>query len=143
VRLKEDFRTSYLMFDLSPIASIEGEITAASLQFTIDMDNGNGSITVYNSKSSEWSETNLSNENAPEIDAELGVIIKDYNLGITELIELNAESILPQKLTLILVHEGGDDLAFASKEHIDKIGPKLVVNYNVSAGAEEIEIVSE
>ncbi|MFK7813543.1 MAG: PKD domain-containing protein [Maribacter sp.] len=141
IRLEENFRTSFLMFDLSAIDAINGKIKSASLQFTIDMDDGSGNITVYSSKSNDWSETNLSEDSAPEIDVELGSIIKEYNVGSTEVIELLVENLFLQASTLILVHKEGDDLAFASKEHPDKIGPKLVVTYTVPVGAEEIESV--
>ena len=131
------------MFDLTPIATIEGSISKAYLQFTINSDDGNGNITAYKGVSSDWSEENISQTTAPKTDIELGVIIKEYKIGTTEVIELNTSEMSPEITTLILNHKNGNDLAFASKEHVSKIGPKLVVTYNVPEGAEEIVIPTE
>lgn len=140
IRLEQNYRTSFLMFDLSPIEALGGTITGAILQFTIDSDDGNGSISVYKGTTNIWSEDNLDESTAPEMGVELGAIIKEYTIGTTEQIELNSSDISPEISTLILDHEDGNDLAFASKEHISKIGPKLVISYNVPAGSEEIFI---
>lgn len=143
IRLDEGNRTSYLMFDLSPISDIAGDITAATLQFTIDSDTGSGNINVFKANSSNWSEDNLSDGNIPQIEVQVGSIIKEYKLGATELVELNASELSPEISTLILNHKNGNDLAFASKEHPSKIGPKLVISYNVDQGKEEIIIPEE
>ena len=126
------------MFDLSPIDSVGGNISKALLQFTIDSDDGNGDISVYKGKSNDWTEENLSDSTAPETDALIGYIAKEYQVGITEVIELDPTKILPEIATLILNHKNGNDLAFASKEHVSKIGPKLVVTYEVPVGSKEI-----
>ena len=143
IRLQEGFRTSYLMFDLSPIDSLGGSISKTSLQFTIDSDDGNGDISVYKGISNDWTEEDLSLNSAPEADAQIGFIAKDYLVGSTEIIELDPSEILPEISTFILNHKDGNDLAFASKEHISKIGPKLVVTYEVPAGSEDINIEEE
>lgn len=143
IRLDEGNRTSYLMFDLSPISAIAGDITSATLQFTIDSDTGSGNISVFKGNSSNWSEDNLSDDNIPQIEVQVGSIIKEYKLGDTELVELNASALSPEISTLILNHKNGNDLAFASKEHPSKIGPKLVITYNVDQGKEEIIIPEE
>jgi len=140
IRLEENHRTSYLMFDLSGIDLIGGTITEATLQFTIDSDDGSGNITVYRGSSSDWTETNLSDTTAPDVDVELGSIIKEYLVGETQMVELNASSMVAEISTLVLDHKDGNDLAFASKEHSSKIGPKLVVSYDVPVGSDEIAI---
>ncbi|MFK7811526.1 MAG: hypothetical protein AB8B59_03475, partial [Maribacter sp.] len=109
IRLDEGNRTSYLMFDLGPISNIAGVITDASLQITIESDNGSGNINVFKAKSSNWSEENLSDTNIPEADVHLGSIIKEYKLGETELIELNASELSAGVSTLILDHKNGND----------------------------------
>ena len=143
IRLEEDSRTSYLMFDLNPIAQIEGSITSAHLQFTITGDDGSGTILVHKGNSSDWTEDSLSETTIPQIELQLGEIIKEYKIGATEIIALNSEVMSPAVSTLILEHKNGNDLAFASKEHASKIGPKLVVTYDVIEGAQEIEIIEE
>lgn len=140
IRLDEGNRTSFLMFDLSPIGVLDGEITAITLQFTIDSDNGSGSINIFKAESSNWSEQNLSDTNIPQIEVQVGSILKEYKIGETEIVNLDASKLLPEISTLILNHKNGNDLAFASKEHISKIGPKLVVHYSVAEGTEEISI---
>ena len=138
VRLEEGHRTSYLMFNLSQIDSIGANITEAKLQFTIHSDDGDGTIKVFRGKSSEWSETDLTS--APEAGVELGSLIKEYKIGSTEEIDLNSEKLLAEKATLIMDHEDGNDLAFASKEHPSGTGPKLIVTYDAPEGADEIII---
>lgn len=140
IRLDEENRTSYLMFDLSPISSVNGSITEVTLQFTIDGDNGNGNINVYKATSSDWSENNLTENNVPGIELQIGSIHKEYKLGETEFVALDVTTLEAVVSTLILNHQNGDDLAFASKEHPSKIGPKLVVSYDVIEGTEEIVI---
>jgi len=143
IRLDEDNRTSYLLFDLSPIDEIGGYVTDATLEFTINGDEGSGTINVYKGISSEWTETNLVEGTAPDIDIILGNLIKEYKIGSTEEIPLSASDLLPEETTLILEHEQGNDLAIASKEHPSKIGPKLIVTYNAPEDAEAIVIVEE
>lgn len=143
VRLEEGHRTSYLMFDLGPIASVEGTISKATLQITINSDDGNGNISVHKGTSNNWSEENLSDSTAPEAGVLIGEVIKEYKIGATELIELDVTDMQAEISTLVLNHENGNDLAFASKEHASKIGPKLVITYNVPEGADEISIDEE
>ena len=141
IRLEEDSRTSYLMFDLSQIEAIDGVITAATLQFTINSDDGNGNITVHKGASNDWTEENLVLSSIPASEEELGSITKEYKIGATEGIELSASFLSTDINTLILDHKNGNDLAIASKEHSTASGPKLVVSYEVAPGA--IEIVPE
>ena len=138
IRLEEGSRTSYLMFDLSEIAAISGTISEATLQFTIDSDDGSGTVNVYRGTSSEWTENTLSDESAPEAVIQIGSISKAFNIGETQVIELDITDMLAEVKTLILQHKDGNDLAFASKEHASKIGPKLVISYEVAESAEEI-----
>ena len=143
IRLDEDNRTSYLKFNLDAIDAIGGYVTDATLQFTVTSDEGNGTINIYKGVSSDWTETSLEENTVPEIDILLGDIIKEYKIGATEEVELSASDMLPEETTLILEHKEGNDLALASKEHPSKIGPKLVVTYNVPEDAEEIIIEEE
>ena len=140
IRLQENFRRSYLMFDLAPIDSVNGEITAANLKFIINMDDGNGMIKVFLSGSNDWSENNISDKTAPKAENQIGEITQTYKIGDEVEIELNISE-LPKGLnTLILEHENGNDLAFASKESTVKSGPKLQVTYEVPVSSEEIVV---
>ena len=138
MRLDTDTRTSYMLFDLSAIDSIGGNITEVTLEFTVNTDPGNGEIKIYKGHDVEWTEDNISDETAPDIDVELGSINKEYELGATEVVTLSSEEISPAETTLILEHEAGNDLAFASKEHPSVEGPKLIVSYDAPEGAEDI-----
>ncbi len=140
VRLQEDFRTSYLMFDLSPIDSISGIIVNATLKFTINSDDGNGQIIINKAELNEWNEDNLSIETAPKAANKLGEITKEYKVGVTQTIELDPQKLSNEKFTIILNHKQGNDLAFASKEHPSKTGSKLEVEYMVPSGTKEIVI---
>jgi|GEM_PF-3006937 len=141
VRLEEGSRTSYLMFDLSQIDSVGGQITEAKLQFTINSDGGDGTINVFKGQSTDWTENDLSN--VPEAEVQLGSILKQYKIGSTEEIQLETEHLIAETSTLIMDHEDGNDLAFASKEHPSAEGPKLVVSYDAPEDAPEIMIAEE
>jgi len=134
MRLQENFRTVYVMFDLT---SINGDITDVTFQFTIDGDAGDGEINIYKGLSNDWSEKNLNQSNAPGIDIQVGEINKSFHLGATEDVTLNSTDILPEKTTLILSQISGDDFAIASKENPSNIGPKLIITYKAPIGAEE------
>lgn len=135
IRLQEDFRTSYLMFDLS---QIDGPITSAVLQFSIDSDEGDGSINVHKGNSNEWTEENLTKTNAPNLDGQIGQMNKTYKVGSPEKISLNTANLQAEITTLVMTHSIGNDLAFASKEHPDNKGPKLIITYNAPEGSSEI-----
>ncbi|MCW5515589.1 PKD domain-containing protein [Muriicola sp. Z0-33] len=143
IRLDENNRTSYLKFDLSAIEAIGGYITDASLKFTVNSDEGNGTINIYKGVDSDWTEQEIDNINVPDIDILLGAITKEFKIGNTEEVTLSGSDLIPENTTLILQHEEGNDLAIASKEHPSKIGPKLVISYNVPETAEPIIIIEE
>jgi PKD repeat protein len=143
VRLQENYRTSYLMFDLSQIDSIAGTVISAELEFTINEDSGDGIIEVFKGSSNNWTENTLSSNSAPDNDKLLGTIEKQYVLNSKIQIDLNADEILPEYITLVLVQKEGDDLAFASQENPNYFGPKLNVVYETSVSAKELVIVDE
>ncbi|MFS4492252.1 hypothetical protein [Maribacter sp. 2308TA10-17] len=132
IRLQEDYRTSYLMFDLSPV---NGSITNAVLQFSIDSDEGDGGIAIHKGLTTEWTEENLTIDNAPGLDAHLASLNKDYKVGAPEKVALDPNSLTAEVTTLVMTHSTGNDLAFASKEHPANKGPKLIVTYMAPAGS--------
>lgn len=132
IRIEENNRQSYLMFDLS---DIEGTILSATLLFTVYGDNGDGTIMVEKAIPTEWTESNLTASNAPVADIEVGAIQKQYATGSTEKIELSSPDIQPEVTTLILKHKAGNDLAIASRENSAVSGPKLIVTYETYQGA--------
>ncbi|MBC6997991.1 PKD domain-containing protein [Cytophaga sp. FL35] len=138
VRLEENRRESYLMFDLSPIDSIGGIIEESHLEFTIATDDGDGTISVLKGDATPWDENNLSANTAPKVDSLLGETTNDYRVGQTKSIDLEKGKLENAPLTLVLKHENGDDLAFASKENTSHQGPKLVVVYEAPQDAEAI-----
>jgi len=136
IRLQEDYRTSYLMFDLS---DVNGTITEAVLQFSVDSDEGDGSIAVHKGVSTNWTEENLTVNNAPGLEAQLGILNKTYKIGAPEKVDLNAANLRAEATTLVMTHSTGNDLAFASKEHPANKGPKLVITYKAPEGSPFIE----
>jgi PKD repeat protein len=143
IRLEENNRTSYLMFDLSAIDSIGGKITAVDLEFVINTDDGSGTIQVFKGKSNEWTENTLTSKTAPEAEVLLGSIVNEFFVDNKVRITLDNSQINPEPSTLVLDHKNGDDLAFASKENTTDFGPRLVVSYEAPVNAKilEIEIV--
>ncbi|MBT9189036.1 PKD domain-containing protein [Zobellia russellii] len=138
IRLDEGHRESYLMFDISPIDSIGGILEEAHLEFTISTDDGHGTISVLKGDSTDWSEHDISEITAPKSDTLLGSTTDDYHVNQTQEIILDQEKLNPEVLTLVLKHEDGNDLAFASKEHSSKNGPKLVITYSAPQDSEGI-----
>lgn len=143
VRLEEGNRTSYLMFDLTPIADIKATITDVKLQFTIVSDKGNGAVNVFKGDSNDWNESSLTDATIPDTEVLLGSVTKEYEIGSVESIDLNVEELNEEIKTLILSHENGDDLSFASKEHPTVDGPRLIVTYDSPTDAAEIIIEEE
>lgn len=145
IRLQENFRTSYLMFDLR---QVNGQITNAVLQFSVDSDEGDGSIGIHKGVSNEWTEENLTENNAPSFDVKLGEINKTYKVGSPEKVSLNSSKLQSELTTIILKHSDGNDLAFASKEHPENKGPKLIITYKAPVDSalivqEEEEILQD
>ena len=143
MRLEQDSQTGYLMFDLSPIAEINGIIKAVTLQVTIKGSAEKGAIKIYQGASNEWSEVNLTEASAPNLELELGSIETQFFSDETEYINLQYDGVGTNLISLILTYEGESGIALATKEHEDKIGPKLVVTYEAPEGAAEITFEEE
>ncbi|KAA1245648.1 DUF5060 domain-containing protein [Aquimarina sp. RZ0] len=138
VRVEQNRRTGYLMFDLS---SVKGEILEAQLEFTVDSDAGNGNLDVYKGTSDNWTENNLSNANKPAKGSLLGNINTNYTIGTKKIINLKAGLIKGNKVSLILEATSGNDFAFASKENRSVGVPQLIIKYK-DTGRSTIEDTS-
>ncbi|WKX76456.1 PKD domain-containing protein [Zobellia laminariae] len=138
IRLEEGSRESYIMFDLSEIDSIGGSLEEIHFEFTISNDDGHGTISILKGDSTDWSEHSITENTAPQSDTLLGSTNKIYQVNQTQEIILDEEKVGTEVITLVLKHEDGNDLAFASKEHDTKEGPKLVVTYSAPQDAEAI-----
>ncbi len=137
VRIEQNKRTGYLMFDLS---SINGTITKAELKFKVNSDSGNGNLNIHKGSSNTWTEANLSNTNKPSAGVILGSLNSTYGLGNVKTIPLSEGSISRDTLSLVLSLTSGDDFAFASKENASNTPPQLVITYE---GAKLQSLVSE
>ena len=123
--VSENLRDSYLMFDLS---KVDGEITSATLEFTVSAHAGSGTTKVFTGTNSTWTENSLSPQNRPQAYRFIGKINKSYNIGDTEKISLNPEYFTNGKISLVLWHSDGQGYTFASKESATP--PKLVISYS-------------
>ncbi|PKA96786.1 PKD repeat protein [Flavobacteriaceae bacterium MAR_2009_75] len=139
IRLQENKRTSYLLYDLSAVDSIKGKIVEAHFQFTVQKDSGDGLIEVHTGDSDSWTEEDINADIAPEPLNIVGTVDKDYKVGQTEIVVLNSKEISPESTTLILVHTQGDDLAIASKEHPTVEPPLLIITYEAPVDAGRID----
>jgi len=119
------------MFDLS---AVNGEITDAVLQFTVDSDEGDGIIEIHRGQESTWTENTITSANAPQIGDPLGSVASHFKMKDTQKVPLDKTKVFPELTSLVLSHKGENDLAIASKEHQGKIGPKLIVTYNAVPG---------
>ena len=140
VRVETGQRTTYLKFDLSVI---EGTITNAYLEFTTDSDQGNGHLQAFKGIGDNWTEEDLSMDNAPELGDLLGELDGDYVFGESQKLPLDFEVLSTSMTSIILNINTGNDIAIASKESTRNPGPKLVVEYTGSVSAETEEGESE
>ena len=129
LRLEQNNRIGYLMFDLS---SVNGNVTAAQLNFTVTADNGNGNVRVNKGNSNDWTENNISNTNKPAAGVWLGNLDSNYTIHSEKTINLNPTEIGGGKISLILAMTNGNDFAFASKENPSIKGPELKITYTTS-----------
>lgn len=129
VRIENNRRSGYLMFDLS---SINGTITKADLKFTVYSDAGNGNIAVSKGNSNNWTETNLSNSNKPGKGTQLGSLNTNLPIGSTKIIPLKTAQISGNKISFIIDALSGNDFAFASKENTSAAKPQLVITYTTN-----------
>ncbi|AXT56153.1 T9SS C-terminal target domain-containing protein [Aquimarina sp. AD1] len=133
VRIENNRRSGYLMFDLS---SINGTITKADLKFTVYSDAGNGNIAVSKGNSNNWTETNLSNSNKPGKGTQLGSLNTNLPIGSTKTIPLKTAQISGNKISFVIDALSGNDFAFASKDNSSVSKPQLVVTYTTSRSDE-------
>ncbi len=140
LRVENQIRTSYLLYDLSQIDSIGGKIKEVKFKFTVEADEGDGKLGIYKGSNTSWTEANLEVNTAPDKDVELGFLQQEFPLGSTPELILTASEIENGLTTLILEHAEGDDFAIASKEHPSIEGANLFIVYDVPEGAPTIEI---
>lgn len=130
VRIDQNRRAGYLMFDLS---LINGTIEKVDFNFTVDSDAGNGKINIHKGNNNDWTETNISSINKPSATRLLGNINTTYPIGITKTISLDATEIQGgDKLSLIMTAITNNDFAFQSKENMGNKPAQLVVTYKPS-----------
>ncbi len=126
LRIENGNRVSYLKFDLS---GINDPILNIELELFTESDSGNGTIQIFASNNTNWSESNLTSSNAPSQDILVGTLTGNYAIGqsyTAQLAGINTNN----PFSLILVQSpGGNDVAFASTEFSDSSKhPVLVVN---------------
>lgn len=126
IRIDPGSRTSYLMFDLS---SIKGEIMNAELQLSVTADPGEGTVTVHKGDSNDWTEENISIENAPNPTEEIASLSKAFQVGSTEKLSIGTEFLTTSKVSFVLDQENGNDLALAAKENSAETAPQLKITY--------------
>lgn len=126
LRLEEGRRTIYLQFN-APIIPSGEEITEASIELTVGMDNGDGTIKVYNSSDHSWTEQNLEANSAPDVGEQLNEKIGPFNAVETYSFNVLGMSSSGGKLTFVLTSNGtgADDVSFDSKESTTGTAPVL------------------
>ncbi len=124
LRVEQGNRETYLKFDLS---AFSGPITEATLQMQVASDPGNGTLEVFVGSSSNWTETGLNGSNKPStVGVALASITGTHSLGQTKTWNLNIDQLATGGLlTLIVKHNNGNDVAFASDETAQ--APRLII----------------
>ena len=124
LRVEANNRTTFLMFDISGLPS--GSLTKAELELTVGSDNGNGTINVY-AAGNGWNETTINGGNAPAKGALITSLNSTYALSTTYKFDVASADFSGNQVSFILEMTGGNDVAFASKEHSSVAPPKLVI----------------
>ena len=128
LRVENNNRVTYLMFDLSNLPS--GVIERAELELTVGSDAGNGTIVVYDANNG-WDETTVNGANAPGAKTMLTSQTSAYDLGVTYTFDVANADFTGNQVSFILeMDAGGNDVSFASKEHSTAPAPKLTVKVN-------------
>ncbi len=124
LRVEEGNRETYLKFDMS---SFSGPITEATLQMQVASDPGNGDLEVFLGSDSDWTETGLNGGNKPSaVGSPLANVSGTHSLGQTKTWNLDVSNIVGgDKITLIIKHSNGNDVAFASDETLK--APQLLI----------------
>lgn len=124
LRVENNHRVSYIMFDLR---NVTGSISKATLKLAVNGDPGNGTIKIYQGSHHNWTESNLSESNKPATRNLLGSLKSNFPSGSTHTLSLTGLS-SGGKVTLVIKHSSGNDIAFSSVEGSSK--PTLVVTSN-------------
>lgn len=119
LRVEQNNRVSYLMFDIS---NIGGTITDANLEMTVAADPGNGTITVEEGDSNNWTEDNLSNSNKPNSVSTLASLNQSYTSNDSYTWNVGAISSNDGFYSMIVAHSNGNDVSFKSYENSDTNG---------------------
>ena len=127
LRVENNNRVSYLMFDLSTLPS--GVVANAKLQLSVGADAGNGNIKVYQVENN-WQEGSVNGTNKPtKITGELaGTFTGSYALGTSYMIDLSSVDFTGNQVSFVLeMDAGGNDVSFASKEAGTATSPQLLL----------------
>ncbi|MET1260753.1 hypothetical protein ABV409_15500 [Flagellimonas sp. DF-77] len=136
IKLRENLRTSYLMFDLR---EIDGDITNVEFRARVQNDPGDGIINVYKGNDNGWTEEDLAVDSAPVENELLGLVQSAFHVGEAVSVDLQTAAIESGIITLVVKHEVGNDLALASKENSEEVAPRLIVEYMTSPDSPQIE----
>jgi len=125
-RVESDIRTAYMMFDLN---ELQTDISTVELNITITEDAGDGLIEVYKGSHNNWNEEELTGSNAPEAVNLMGKAEGAYQANDKVSIQLDSTDFDKELISLVIVQNNGNDIAFASKEIEDPtMKPKLIIN---------------
>ncbi len=132
LRVSNGIRESYLKFDLSGIAE---PISSIELELTTQGDAGSGSVFVYFSNSTNWTESNLNSSNAPGLDVFVGLFSGNFAIGTsyrTLLSGINSGGVFS---LIMVMSANSNDVAFASNEYsVIADRPKLIVTTTENCG---------
>ncbi|MEM9885370.1 MAG: galactose oxidase-like domain-containing protein [Bacteroidota bacterium] len=133
LRIENGNRVTYMKFDLS---GVSGTITDAELQLKVGSDAGNGTVIIQEGDSNNWTENNLSNSNKPNSIGQIGSKSGTYASQSVHTADLNNFSFNGSQVSLIVVHNSGNDMSFKSSENSDVAGrPKLTLTVSTSANS--------
>ncbi|MEO1713284.1 MAG: DNRLRE domain-containing protein [Bacteroidota bacterium] len=139
-------RISYLQFDLSQV-----DATIVSAQLVLNVPNnanngdaGSGLVKVFKGDSNNWTEDNLTPNNAPAQGMELGSLNQAYNLGQQNIaFNLNPVGLMTGDLNSFVVVSdagGSQDIAFGSSENIAAFQPQLVLVVEGGSAPTQLEL---
>lgn len=122
LRVEPGRRVAYLKFNVSGVSNV----TDAKLKLQVNSDAGSGTVRAYEGTSNNWTEGNLSNNNAPGKGTQVANRSGAWNVGTTYTLDVDSLVSGNGTVTVILEMDAdGNDAAFSSSESATP--PQLVI----------------
>jgi len=126
LRVEDGNRVTYLQFNID---NISNQIESATMQLTVAADDGNGTLRLFSGDSNNWTEDNITVNNAPQILSEVSQLSGTFSPG--DVLEFDVSSVITRNgmySFILQLDAGGNDVSFESSESTHSPLIKLYTN---------------